>query len=67
MQYEGLFVGLSTGINVAGAVKLARKLGPGKTIVTILCDSGRQYLSKIFNPEWLKERNLPLPPWMAAK
>jgi len=66
MQYEGLCVGLSTGINVAGAVKLARKLGPGKTIVTILCDSGRQYLSKIFNPEWLRERNLPVPPWMAA-
>lgn len=67
MQYEGLCVGLSTGINVAGAVQLARKLGPGKTIVTILCDSGRQYLSKIFNPEWLKERDLPLPPWMVAK
>lgn len=67
MQYEGLCVGLSTGINVAGAVKLAHKMGPGKTIVTILCDSGRQYLSKIFNPAWLRERNLPVPPWMDAK
>ncbi len=64
MQYEGLCLGLSSGINVAGAVHLARKLGPGKTIVTILCDSGRQYLSKIFNPAWLAERDLPLPPWM---
>jgi len=64
MQHEGLCVGLSTGINVAGAIELARTLGPGKTIVTILCDSGRQYLSKLFNPVWLQERSLPLPPWM---
>lgn len=64
MRDEGLCMGLSTGINVAGAIKLARKLGPGKTIVTILCDSGRQYLSRIYNPAWLAERGLPAPPWM---
>jgi cysteine synthase len=66
MQHEGLCMGLSTGINVAGAIKLARDLGPGKTIVTILCDSGRQYLSKIYNRAWLLSRSLPLPPWMTA-
>jgi cysteine synthase len=66
MQHEGLCMGLSTGINVAGAVRLAKALGPGKTIVTILCDSGRQYLSKIYNPAWLAEKNLPTPPWMRA-
>lgn len=64
MQYEGLCVGLSSGINVAGAMKLARALGPGKTVVTVLCDSGMRYLSTIFNPAWLAARNLPLPPWM---
>ncbi|MBX9633595.1 MAG: cysteine synthase A, partial [Magnetospirillum sp.] len=64
MEHEGLCLGLSSGINVAGAEKLARDLGPGRLIVTILCDSGRQYLSKIFNPEWLRARNLPTPPWM---
>jgi cysteine synthase len=64
MVEEGLCMGLSTGINVAGAMQLARKLGPGKTIVTILCDSGRQYLSRLYNPAWLKERGLPTPPWM---
>ncbi len=66
MEHEGLCLGLSSGINVAGAEKLARDLGPGRQIVTILCDSGRQYLSKIFNPEWLRARNLPTPPWMNA-
>ncbi|MFC3713030.1 cysteine synthase A [Sphingoaurantiacus capsulatus] len=64
MQYEGLCVGLSSGINVAGAMKLARALGPGKTVVTMLCDSGMRYLSTIFNPAWLAARDLPLPPWM---
>ena len=62
---EGLCVGGSTGINVAGAMKIARELGPGHTIVTILCDFGTRYQSKIFNPEFLKERNLPAPPWLA--
>ncbi len=64
MQHEGLCVGLSSGINVAGAMHLARSLGPGKTIVTVLCDSGLRYLSTIFNPEWLRARDLPPPPWM---
>ena len=62
---EGLCVGGSTGINVAGAVKLAAELGPGHTIVTVLADIGSRYQSKLFNPAFLKERNLPAPPWMA--
>lgn len=64
MQHEGLCVGLSSGINVGGAIRLARAMGPGKTIVTMLCDSGLRYLSTIFNPTWLQARSLPLPPWM---
>ncbi|MBT5435571.1 MAG: cysteine synthase A [Alphaproteobacteria bacterium] len=62
---DGLCVGGSTGINVAGAMKLARELGPGHTIVTLLCDVGTRYQSKIFNPAFLRERNLPVPPWMS--
>ncbi len=65
LMHEGLCVGGSTGINVAGAVKVARELGPGHTIVTLLCDYGTRYQSKLFNPEFLKERNLPVPPWLA--
>ena len=61
---EGLVMGGSTGINVAGAVRLARDLGPGHTIVTILCDHGSRYQSKLFNPQFLKERGLPSPPWL---
>ncbi|WP_370303494.1 cysteine synthase A [Pseudooceanicola sp.] len=61
---EGLCVGGSTGINVAGAVRLARELGPGHTIVTILCDYGTRYQSKLFNPEFLKEKGLTVPGWM---
>jgi len=64
LQHEGLCVGGSTGINVAGAMKVARELGPGHTVVTILCDYGTRYHSKIFNPPFLRERNLPAPPWM---
>jgi len=64
LQHEGLCVGGSTGINVAGAMKVAREMGPGHTIVTILCDYGTRYHSKIFNPPFLRERNLPAPPWM---
>jgi cysteine synthase A len=64
LQHEGLCVGGSTGINVAGAMKVARELGPGHTIVTLLCDYGTRYHSKIFNPAFLRERNLPAPPWM---
>jgi cysteine synthase A len=64
LQYEGLCVGGSSGINVAGAIRLARELGPGKTIVTLLCDSGTRYHSRMFNPEFLKSKGLPTPPWM---
>jgi cysteine synthase A len=58
MREEGIFVGLSSGINAAGALELARKGGPGQVIVTLLCDSGIRYMSKLFNPEWLRARNL---------
>ncbi|WP_163850557.1 cysteine synthase A [Pseudooceanicola aestuarii] len=61
---EGLCLGGSTGINVAGAVRLARDLGPGHTIVTILCDYGNRYQSKLFNPEFLREKGLPTPSWL---
>ena len=61
LEHEGLCVGLSSGINVAGAMALARELGPGKTIVTILCDSGMRYLSSLFNPEWLTSKGLEVP------
>jgi cysteine synthase A len=64
-EHEGLVMGGSTGINVAGAVKLARDLGPGHTIVTVLCDYGSRYQSKLFNPEFLRERGLPTPPWLS--
>jgi cysteine synthase len=64
VREEGLCLGGSTGINIAGAIKLARKLGPGKTIVTILCDLGARYQSKIYNPDFLKPRGLPSPAWM---
>ena len=61
---EGLCLGGSAGINIAGAVRMARKLGPGHTIVTILCDHGQRYQSKLFNPDFLKEKGLPTPPWL---
>jgi cysteine synthase A len=64
-QNEGMVMGGSTGINVAGAVRLARDLGPGHTIVTVLCDYGSRYQSKLFNREFLEERGLPTPPWLA--
>ena len=64
VQYEGLCMGGSTGVNIAGAVRLARDLGPGKTIVTILCDHGSRYQSKIFNRAFLEERHLPVPAWL---
>lgn len=65
LQDEGLLLGGSSAINVAGAIALARDLGPGHTIVTILCDSGQRYQSKIWNPEFLRAKNLPLPSWLA--
>jgi cysteine synthase A len=58
LREEGLFLGLSSGINVAGAVRLALERGPGQTIVTVLCDSGAKYQSRIFNPEWLAANGL---------
>jgi len=64
LQNEGLCVGLSSGINIAGAMALARELGPGKTIVTILCDSGMRYLSSLFNPDWLESKGLNAPEWL---
>lgn len=66
-EHEGLLLGGSSGINVAGAIRLARDLGPGHTIVTILADSGARYQSKLFNPEFLRSRNLPVPGWMERK
>lgn len=66
LKEEGLCVGGSSGINIAGAVAMAAELGPGHTIVTILCDSGERYRSKLFNPEFLWERKLPYPEWMAS-
>lgn len=67
VQEEGLCVGGSTGINIAGAIRLARELGPGHTIVTVLADYGTRYQSKLFNPAFLRGRNLPVPGWMDAK
>ncbi|MBT8423821.1 MAG: cysteine synthase A [Silicimonas sp.] len=64
LQYEGLCLGGSTGINVAGAMQLAREMGPGHRIVTILCDYGNRYQSKLFNPAFLREKELPVPSWM---
>ena len=63
-EHEGLLLGGSSGVNVAGAIRLARRLGPGHTIVTILCDSGSRYLSKLFNPAFLRAKDLPVPAWL---
>lgn len=63
--HEGLSVGGSAGLNVAAAIRVARALGPGHTVVTILCDGGARYQSKLFNPEFLRARGLPVPPWLA--
>jgi cysteine synthase A len=63
-DHEGLLLGGSSGINVAGAIRLARDLGPGHTIVTILCDYGTRYQSKLFNPAFLRAKHLPVPPWL---
>ena len=64
---EGLLLGGSSGVNIAGAIRLARELGPGHTIVTLLCDSGARYASKLFNPAFLREKNLPVPDWLERK
>ncbi len=64
IKQEGLCLGTSSALNVVGAMKMAKDLGPGKTIVTVLCDYGNRYASKIFNPAFLAEKGLPTPPWM---
>ena len=64
LQYEGLCVGASTGVNLVGAVRLAQELGPGHTIVTLLCDSGLRYQSRLFNPAFLRSKGLPVPAWL---
>ncbi len=66
MLEEGLCLGASSGVNIAGAMRLARELGPGHTIVTILCDYGSRYQSKLFNPAFMASKGLPVPPWLAA-
>jgi cysteine synthase A len=67
LQEEGLCMGGSTGVNVAGAIRLAKDMGPGHTIVTMLCDYGTRYQSKLFNPEFLRSKNLPVPSWLVAQ
>jgi len=67
LEHEGLCLGGSSGINVAGAIRLARELGPGHTIVTILCDHGARYQSKLFNPKFLRSKGLPVPAWLERR
>ena len=67
LKDEGLCLGGSTGINVAGAIRLAKQMGPGHTIVTMLCDYGTRYQSKLFNPEFLREKGLPVPDWLEER
>ncbi len=67
LEHEGLCLGGSTGINVAGAIQLAKQLGPGKTIVTILADSGNRYQSKLFNPAFMRDKKLPVPEWLERR
>jgi cysteine synthase A len=67
LEHEGLCLGGSSGINVAGAIRLAKHLGPGHTVVTVLCDYGTRYQSKLFNPDFLRSRNLPVPAWIERK
>src|ERR1700760_2674399 len=67
LEDEGLCLGGSSGINVAGAIRLAKQLGPGHTIVTILCDSGNRYQSKLFNPAFMRSKNLPVPEWLEKR
>jgi cysteine synthase A len=67
LQEEGLCMGGSTGVNVAGAIRLAKEMGPGHTIVTLLCDYGTRYQSKLFDPAFLKSKNLPVPAWLAQQ
>jgi cysteine synthase A len=64
LEDEGICLGGSSGINIAGAIRMAKDMGPGKTIVTILCDYGNRYQSKLYNPAFLKEKGLPVPEWL---
>jgi cysteine synthase A len=64
LEHEGLCLGGSTGINVAGAIRLAKEMGPGHTVVTVLCDYGSRYQSKLFNPDFMRSKNLPVPEWL---
>jgi cysteine synthase A len=64
LQNEGLCMGGSTGVNIAGAMRMAKEMGPGHTIVTILCDYGTRYMSKLYNPAFLREKGLPVPIWL---
>ena len=64
VQEEGLCLGGSAALNIAGAVRMAKDMGPGHTVVTLLCDHGSRYQSKLFNPAFLRERDLPVPAWM---
>ena len=67
LEHEGFCLGGSSGINVAGAIRMAREMGPGHTIVTVLCDYGNRYQSKLFNPDFLASKNLPVPEWLTRK
>jgi cysteine synthase A len=67
LKHEGLCLGGSSGINVAGAIRLAKELGPGHTIVTVLADYGTRYQSKLFNPDFLRSKGLPVPDWMERR
>jgi cysteine synthase A len=67
LEHEGLCLGGSSGINVAGAIRLAKEMGPGHTIVTVLADYGTRYQSKLFNPEFLRSKNLPVPAWLERR
>ena len=65
IRCQGAVVGTSAGINIAAAIRVAKAMGPGHTIVTILCDGGSRYQSKLFNPDFLRSKNLPVPSWLA--
>ncbi len=67
LEHEGLCVGSSSGINVAGAIRLGKEMGPGHVIVTVLADYGTRYQSKLFNPTFLRSKNLPVPTWLERK
>ncbi len=67
LEHEGLCLGGSSGINIAGAIRMAKEIGPGHTIVTILCDYGNRYQSKLFNPDFLRSKNLPVPDWLTER